>query len=199
MSAEAGPGNSQWSADVERVLLTAEQIQARVRQLAENLQADYQGRAPLLVGILTGSFVFLADLMRHLKMHITVEFMQVSSYGDSTVSSRDVQLVKDLTQPVAGRDVVIVEDIVDTGHSLRFIIDELSRRGAKSVKVCVLLSKPSRREVDVPLDYVGFEIPDYFVVGYGLDFAQKYRNLPYIAVLREEAYKHSLGEGSDEK
>ncbi len=195
------PGSQQcpWPTEVERILLTADQIAERVQELAADLQRDYRDRNPLLVGVLTGSVVFLADLMRHLQMPVVVDFMQVSSYGDSTVSSGNVQVVKDLTQPVEGRDVVVVEDIVDTGRSLRFIVDELHRRGAGSVKVCVLLDKPSRREVDVPLHYVGFQIPDYFVVGYGLDFAQKYRNLPYVAVLREEAYKHSLDEGSDEK
>ena len=198
MSDKAAPQSS-WPADVERILLTEKQIQARVAELAAQLQRDYAGRQPLLVGVLTGAFVFLADLLRHLPMDLAVDFIQVSSYGDSTQSSRQVKVVKDLTRPVEGKHVVVVEDIVDTGHSLKFILETLSQRGAASIRCCVLLDKPSRREVQVPLDYVGFEIPDHFVVGYGLDFAQRYRNLPYVAVLRPEAYKHSLSEGSDDR
>ncbi|MBC7289560.1 MAG: hypoxanthine phosphoribosyltransferase [Armatimonadetes bacterium] len=189
MTGKSGPSLSRWPAEVERVLLTEEQIHARVRELAAKLQADYAGRTPILVGVLNGSVVFLADLMRFVQMPVVIDFIQVSSYGDATQSSGCVRLVKDLCQPIAGRDVVLVEDIVDSGRSLRFLLDELARREPRSLRVCVLLDKPSRREVEVPLDYVGFQIPDYFVVGYGLDFAQQYRNLPYIAVLREEAYR----------
>ena len=186
---QSAPGKG-WTGDVERILVQADQIQKRVAQLAADLQRDLEGRQPLLVGVLTGAFVFMSDLVRNLKMDLEVDFVQVSSYGTSTVAG-ELKLIKDLTRPVEGREVVIVEDIVDTGHTLAWLVQQMRQRGAASVRTCVLLNKPSRREVEVPLDYVGFDIPDAFVVGYGLDFAHKYRNLPYVAVLKPEAYRKS--------
>jgi len=188
-SAEPSRDDSSWAPEIERILLTEAQIKARVAELAEQLHRDYQGQDVLLIGVLTGAVVFLADLIRHMQMPVCVDFVQLRSYGDSTVSSGKVEVVKDLTQPVEGRPVVVIEDIVDTGRTLAYLVDTLRSRGAESVRVCALLSKPSRREVEVPLDYVGFEVPDAFVVGYGLDFAQRFRNLPYVAVLRPEAYQ----------
>jgi hypoxanthine phosphoribosyltransferase len=178
-----------WAEDVGEVLLTQEQIQKRVAELAAKLTEDYAGSQPLLVGVLTGAVVFLSDLIRYMQMPVCIDFVQLRSYGDRTVSSGNVEIVKDLSQPVAGRDVVIVEDIVDTGRTLAYLVEELRRRGARSVRTCALLDKRERREVEVQVDYVGFGIPDAFVVGYGLDFAQRYRNLPYVAVLRPEAYQ----------
>jgi hypoxanthine phosphoribosyltransferase len=183
--------------EVERILLTAEQIQGRVAELAGQLQRDYQGKYPLLVGVLLGAVVFLADLMRHLRMPLSIDFVQLASYGTGTTSSGTVQVVKDLSQPVAGREVIVVEDIVDTGRSLCFLLAELARRGARSVASCVLLDKPSRREVPVQIDYRGFEIPDCFVVGYGLDFAHNYRHLPFVAQLRPEAYREPARQESE--
>ncbi|MCX7598284.1 MAG: hypoxanthine phosphoribosyltransferase [Armatimonadetes bacterium] len=177
-----------WPPPVKRILLTADQIQERVSQLAAQLQRDYAGRRPLLVAVLRGSVVFLSDLIRHLNMPVCLDFVQLASYGDSTCSSGQVEVLKDLGTDIAGQDVVVVEDIVDTGRTLAYLVEELERRGAASVKVCALLDKPSRREVPVRLDYVGFEVPDCFVVGYGLDFAGQYRNLPYVAELSPQAY-----------
>jgi hypoxanthine phosphoribosyltransferase len=176
-----------WPAEAMEVLLTADQIDERVRALAAQLQADYRCSPPVLVGVLTGSVVFLSDLMRHLHMPVRVEFMGLCSYGDSHTPG-EICVTKDLGCNIAGQDVILVEDIVDTGCTLAWLLDELRRRGPKSLKVCALLDKPSRRKVPVPIDYLGFEIPDHFVVGYGLDYASQYRNLPYVAVLNPEAY-----------
>jgi hypoxanthine phosphoribosyltransferase len=171
--------------DIGEVLITAEQIAAEVGALAGRINEDYAGRRLLLVGVLTGAVVFLSDLMRRLAMPVLVEFIELSSYDSGTVSSGDVQVRKDLRHDISGHDVLVVEDIVDTGHSLRAALDLLEHRGAASVRSACLLSKPSRRVVDVTPDYVAFEIPDRFVVGYGLDCDQQYRNLPYILALRQ--------------
>lgn len=186
-----------WPPPVKKILLMAEQIQERVAQLAAELQRDYTGRRPLLVAVLRGAVVFLSDLIRHLDMPVCIDFVQLASYGDSTCSSGKIEVIKDLGTDVAGQDVLVVEDIVDTGRTLAYLVDELRRRGAASVKVCTLLDKPSRRQVPVCLDYVGFEVPDCFVVGYGLDFAGRYRNLPYIAELDPQAYAPQGSEGTD--
>ncbi len=170
-------------AEVGEVILSAAQIAEGVRKLAAQINRDYAGREVVLVGVLTGAAVFLSDLMRQLTVPVQVDFIAVSSYENATVSSGRVRVLKDLTCEVAGRDVLVVEDIVDTGRSLQAILELVRQRGAASVKTVCLLSKPSRREVDVTPDYCAFEIPDKFVVGYGLDYAQKYRNLPYIAAL----------------
>lgn len=171
--------------EVEAVLFDARAIQRRVRSLGRQISRDYRGRSPLFVGILRGAAVFLADLIRSTDIPSQIDFMALSSYGSATTTSGQVQLVKDLENSIDGKDVILVEDIVDTGLTLNYLVGNLRSRNPNSVKVCALLSKPSRRLVDVSIDYVGFEVPDRFVVGYGLDHDQRYRNLPYIAVLRE--------------
>ena len=175
--------------DVARVLISEEALQARVVELGQAINATYtDADRPLLVCVLKGAFVFLADLTRHMKMRHEVDFMEISSYGATTVSSGVVRILLDLEQNVEGRHVLIVEDIIDSGRTLDYITRNLQTRGPASLRVCTLLSKPSRREIDVPLDFVGFEVPDEFVVGYGLDFAEEYRNLPFIGVLKEDVY-----------
>lgn len=166
------------------VLLTAEQIQERVAQLGIQISHDYQALDPLLVGVLKGSLVFLADLLRHLALPVAYDFVAISSYGIETHTSGVVRLLKDLDMQIEGRHVLVVEDIVDTGLTLKYLLDILTTRSPASLKVCTLLHKPARRQVEVPLDYCGFTIPDCFVVGYGLDYAERYRNLPFIGVLR---------------
>ena len=166
-------------------LLTAEQIQARVAELGVAIARDYAGRNPLLLGVLKGAFVFLSDLMRAADLRLSVEFMAISSYGALTRSSGEVKIVKDLDVPIEGRDLLVVEDIVDTGLTLSYLLANLRSRGARSVKLAALLNKRERRLRDVEINYLGFDIPDAFVVGYGLDFAERYRNLPYIAVIKD--------------
>ena len=168
---------------VQRVLIPAEDLRARVDELGREIRRDYMGRTPILVGVLKGAVVFLSDLMRAIDAPCECDFIALSSYGASTRSSGIVELTKDLSQPIEGRDVLIVEDIVDTGRTLTYLLRNLETRQPRTVRVCALLDKVSRREVPVALDYVGFPIPDEFVVGYGLDFAGLYRNLPYIGVL----------------
>ncbi|UCH35087.1 MAG: hypoxanthine phosphoribosyltransferase [Armatimonadota bacterium] len=177
--------------DVKEVLLSAEQIQARVKEMAQQIATDYRGREPVLVGVLDGAVVFLADLMRALPIAVRVDFVKWSSYGDATVSSGEVQVLKDLGSSIEGKHVLVVEDIVDTGLTLRYLLENFENRSVASLAVAALLDKPSRRKVDVKLDYVGFQVPDEFVVGYGLDLAQRYRNLPYVAVLKPEVYRGS--------
>ena len=166
-------------------LFTAEQIHARIQQLAAEIDASYPPGAPLhLVAVLKGAFVFLSDLSRALALRpITLDFIAVSSYGAATKSSGEVRLLKDLDAPLQGRDVIIVEDIVDTGLTLHYLQEILQARGPRSLRTVCLLSKPSRRKIDVKVDYIGFTIEDKFVVGYGLDYAEQYRNLPFIGVL----------------
>ena len=166
-------------------LFTAEQIQTRVAEMGAEVARDYAGRTPLLVGVLKGAYIFLSDLVRATDLRLGVEFMAISSYGAGTRSSGEVRIVKDLDVPVEGRDILVVEDIVDTGLTLSYLISSLHGRGAKSVRLAALLDKWERREREVKIDYCGFRIPDAFVVGYGLDFAERYRNLPYIAVLKD--------------
>jgi hypoxanthine phosphoribosyltransferase len=166
-------------------LFTSEQIQTRVAEMGAEIARDYAGVTPLLIGVLKGAYIFLSDLVRATDLRLGVEFMAISSYGSGTRSSGEVRIVKDLDVPVEGRDILIVEDIVDTGLTLSYLIASLHGRGAKSVRLAALLDKWERREREVPIDYCGFRIPDAFVVGYGLDFAERYRNLPYIAVLKD--------------
>jgi hypoxanthine phosphoribosyltransferase len=168
---------------VQRILIAEEDLRTRVGELGRQIRTDYGGRTPILVGVLKGAVVFLADLMRAIDAPCECDFIAVSSYGASTRSSGIVELTKDLSVPIEGRDVLIVEDIVDTGRTLAYLLRNLETRQPRTVRVCALLDKVSRREVPVALDYVGFAIPDEFVVGYGLDFAGLYRNLPYIGVL----------------
>jgi hypoxanthine phosphoribosyltransferase len=168
---------------VARVLLTADAIAVRVGELGREIARDYAGRTPILVGVLRGAAVFLADLMRAIDGPVECDFIAVSSYGPSTRSSGIVGLTKDLSDPIEGRDVLIVEDIVDTGRTLAYLLRNLETRQPRSLRVCTLLDKVARREVPVPLAYVGFVVPDEFVVGYGLDYAGLHRNLPYLGVL----------------
>lgn len=174
--------------DVERVLFTEEELKARVAELAAQIDRDYAGKAPLLVSVLRGSFVFMADLVRRITLPCTVDFMSVSSYGAGTSSSGQVKIIKDLSEHIEGKDVIVVEDILDSGNTLSYLLQLLQARKPASVRLCTLLDKPSRRVKDVAVDYSGFSIPDYFVVGYGLDYAEKYRNLPYIGVLKPSVY-----------
>ena len=175
--------------DIAEVLIGTEELQAKVAELGRQISEDYRGRTPLLICLLRGAVVFLSDLIRAIDVPLEMDFMAISSYGASTESSGVVRLVMDLKSNITGRNVLIVEDIVDTGRTLAYILDNLQTRRPASIKVCALLSKPSRREVQVKLDYLGFEIPDAFVVGYGLDYAEGYRNLPFIGVLKPELYK----------
>ncbi len=174
--------------DIAEILITEEQLQRRVRELAAEISAAYADKEPLLVAVLKGGVVFMADLMRHLTIHHAIDFMATSSYGAATESSGVVRILKDLEEPIEGLDVLVVEDIVDSGNTLDYLRRLLLARNPASLRIVALLSKPSRRCVDVPIDWIGFEIPDRFVVGYGLDFAERYRNLPFIAVLKPEAY-----------
>jgi hypoxanthine phosphoribosyltransferase len=169
------------------VLISAEQIADRVAALGAQITADYasEGRIPHLVCVLKGGCLFLSDLMRAIDLPVTIDFIAVSSYGGATSSSGEVRVTKDLDQGLDGRDLLFVEDIVDTGLTLSFLVDSFRRRGARSIRIATLLDKVSRRKAEVPVDYVGFEIPDAFVVGYGLDYAEQYRNLPYIGVVRD--------------
>ncbi len=171
--------------EIRKVLISERRIQRRVRELADQISEDYEGREPICVGILRGAFVFLGDLIRRLRIPVQVDFMAISSYGASTESSGVVKVLKDLEENIEGRHVLVVEDIVDTGLTLQYLLRTLSARYPATLKVCTLLDRPGRRKVEVPLDYVGFRIPNVFVVGYGLDFNQRYRNLPYIAELKE--------------
>jgi hypoxanthine phosphoribosyltransferase len=169
-----------------KVMLSIETLQARVRELGAEITRDYAGTEDLVVvPILKGSFLFASDLIRCIDLDLSVEFLGLRSYGAGTESSGVVQITYDLTQPVTGRDVLIVEDIVDTGLSMRYLLENLATRHPRSVKLCSLLHKPARSRVKIPIDYLGFTIEDRFVVGYGLDYAEKYRNLPYIGVLEE--------------
>ncbi|MBI4457301.1 MAG: hypoxanthine phosphoribosyltransferase [Acidobacteria bacterium] len=176
-----------WSENtLVEILLTADQIQRRVREIGEQISFDYATKKPLFIGILKGACMFLSDLIRYVSLPISVDFIAVASYGVETESSGHVQLLKDVESSIEDKDVVIIEDIVDTGLTLTYLIHNFESRNPVSLKVAALLNKPSRRQVDVKLDYVGFEIPDKFVVGYGLDYAQTYRNLPYVAVLKND-------------
>jgi hypoxanthine phosphoribosyltransferase len=174
--------------DVSEVLLSEEQIQARIGELASQVSADYQGKDLLLVCVLKGGILFLTDLMRQLDVPHAIDFMAISSYGASTETSGVVRILMDLNTSIEGKNVLIVEDIVDTGHTLDYILRNLSTRRPASLRVCSLLNKPSRRMIEVPIHYVGFDIPNKFVIGYGLDFGEKYRNLPFVGVLKPEFY-----------
>ncbi len=175
--------------DISQVLLSEAQIAARVGQLGRQLAVDYVERDPLLVGILSGSFPFIADLVRAMNLALEVDFMAVSSYGDRTSSSGVVRILKDLNTSIAGRHVIIVEDIVDTGLTLHYLYENLRTRQPASLKVCALLDKREARKREVEVEYVGFHCPNEFVVGYGLDYRGRYRNLPFIGVLRPEVYR----------
>jgi hypoxanthine phosphoribosyltransferase len=177
---------------VGEILIDEETLAARVKELGAEVSADYEGRDLLLIGVLKGAVFFMADLMRNLTVPCEVDFMAISSYGAATDSSGIVRILKDLDINIEGRDVLVVEDIIDSGLTLSYLIRNLESREPASLEVCALLTKPTRREIDVPVRYVGFEIPNKFVVGYGLDFAERYRNLPYVGVLDEHLLPTTL-------
>lgn len=176
--------------DIKEIIFTPEQVTTRIKELGLKISSDYQSDPPLLVGILKGALPFLADLMRSITIPVIYDLMAVSSYGASTKSTGTVRIIKDLDIGIENRNVIIVEDIVDTGLTLQYLVENLRSRQPKTLKVCTLLDKPSRRVTPIQPDYNGFEIPDVFVVGFGLDYAEKYRNLPYIGVLKEEIYQN---------
>ncbi len=169
-----------------KVLLSQDEVTARIKTLGEEISRDYKDKQPHLICILKGGAYFMIELAKYITVPVTIDFMSVSSYGNSTVSSGRIKIVKDLDEPVDGKDVIIVEDIIDSGKTLSYLVKLFESRQPASVKLCTLLDKPDRREVEVPVDYIGFQIPDEFVVGCGLDYAQKYRNLPYIGVVELE-------------
>ena len=171
---------------IGKILVQSDELAHRVAQLGRQISEDYEGRDLFLVGVLKGAVFFLADLMRHLDVPCALDFMAVASYGSSTDTSGVVRILKDLDASIEGRDVLIVEDIVDSGLTLSYLLRNLQARGPASLEVCALLTKPERRKVDLPTRYVGFEIPDKFAIGYGLDHAERYRNLPYVAALRQQ-------------
>lgn len=179
--------------DVAEILIDEQALAARIRELGQQITADYEGKPLMLLGVLKGAVLFLVDLARQVKLPVEIDFMATSSYGASTKSSGIVRILKDLDESIEGKHILIVEDIVDSGLTLAYILRTLGARQPASMKVCGLLVKQRDREEDVPIDYTGFTIPDKFVVGYGLDFAERYRNLPYIAVLRPELYRDSEG------
>lgn len=174
--------------EIKEVLLTEEQLQDRIREMGREITENYQGKEVVLIGILKGSVLFMADLARQIDLPVTFDFMAVSSYGKSTTSSGVVRILKDLDSSIEGKDIIIVEDIIDSGHTLNYIKENLEGRGTASVSIVTLFNKPNRRKAEMQVDLIGFTLPDEFVVGYGLDFAEKYRNLPYLAVLHEDAY-----------
>ena len=174
--------------DIEKIIITEDQIQERIKELGAELTEIYKDDFPLAIGVLKGAMPFMTDLMKRFDSYIEVDFMDVSSYGNATVSSGEVKILKDLNTSVEGRDVIIIEDIIDSGLTLSYLVDLFKYRKAKSIRIITLLDKPSGRKVDLKPDIVGFEVPDGFVVGYGLDYAEKYRNLPYIGILKREVY-----------
>ena len=178
--------------DIDHILFSEEQLKARVREIAGQIDRDFAGKEPMLISVLRGSFIFMADLMRSITLPCTVDFMAVSSYGAGTTSSGQVKITKDLSESIEGRDIIVVEDILDSGNTLSYLLQILQARHPASMKLCTLLDKPDRRIKPAHVDYSGFSIPDEFVVGYGLDFAEKYRNLPYIGVLKPCVYEAEL-------
>lgn len=174
--------------DIEKVLISEEEIQEKIRELGTRLTEDYQDKYPLAIGVLKGAMPFMGDLLKKMDCYLEMDFMDVSSYGNKTVSSGEVKILKDLDTSVEGRNLLIIEDIIDSGLTLSYLVELFRYRKAKSIKIVTLLDKPTGRKVDIAADYVGFEVPDAFVVGYGLDYAEKYRNLPYIGVLKPEVY-----------
>lgn len=174
--------------DIKEILITEEQIRAKTKELGKLITEEYKGKDLVVIGVLKGCVIFLSDLIREIDLPLTMDFMVVSSYGNSTKSSGVVRILKDLEKDIQGKDVLIVEDIVDSGMTLSYLIEYLKTRNANSVKVCSLLDKPERRKSQVEIDFVGFQIPDEFVIGYGLDYAEVYRNLPFVGILKPEVY-----------
>lgn len=178
--------------DIKAVLVTAQELEARVEELGKRISGDFKGKDPLFVGVLKGSFMFMADLMRHVDIPCSVDFMAVSSYGNKSFTTGAVKINKDLSEDIENRHILLVEDILDSGITLSYLVSYLEGRRPASISIATLLDKPARRQKPVEPNYVGFEIPDAFVVGYGLDYAEKYRNLPYIGVLKPEIYTEQL-------
>ncbi len=175
--------------DIERVLFSREELATKTAELGKILTEEYRGKNPLVIGVLKGATFFMSDIVKEIDTYLEMDFMDVSSYGNETVSSGEVKIIKDLDTNVAGRDLLIVEDIIDSGRTLAYLVDLFKYRQAKSVKIVTLLDKPEGRAVDMDADYVGFLVPNEFVVGYGLDYAERYRNLPYIGILKPEIYQ----------
>lgn len=174
--------------DIEKVLLSEQEIAAKVKEIGAKISEDYAGKDPIIISVLKGSFMFMADLVRAITIPCTVDFMSVSSYGSGTKSSGEVKIVKDFDNSIDGRHVIIVEDILDSGRTLSYLMKTLKARGAESIALCTFLDKPERRVVPVEVAYSGFRVPDSFIVGYGLDYDQRYRNLPYVGVLKASVY-----------
>lgn len=175
--------------DLEKILLTETQLAAKVKEIGAAITADYAGKEILMIGVLRGAFIFMGDLVRAINLPVAVDFIALSSYGASASSSGVVRILKDLEENIENKHVLIVEDIIDSGLTIKYLIENLASRKPASIKICTLMSKPDRRKIEVPITYNGFTIPDYFVVGYGLDYAEKYRNLPFIGVLKPEIYE----------
>ena len=174
---------------LEKTLISEEQLKTRISELAKQIEKDYEGKSPVIVGVLKGSVMFYTDLVRQIDLPLTVDFMSISSYGAGVNSTGEVKIIKDIDGKIGGKDVIIVEDIVDSGYSMNCLLKLFATRSPKSVRVCALLDKPSRREIPVPIDYTGFQVANEFDVGYGLDYAGLYRNIPFIGVLKKEVYE----------
>ncbi|WP_163972104.1 hypoxanthine phosphoribosyltransferase [Oceanobacillus halotolerans] len=174
--------------EIEKVLISKEDINKKCNEIGQQLTKEYEGRFPLAIGVLKGALPFMADIVRNIEIHLEMDFMDVSSYGGGMRSSGEVKIVKDLDTKVEGRDLLIIEDIIDSGLTLSYLVDLFKYRKARSIKIVTLLDKPSGRTADIKADIIGFQVPDEFVVGYGLDYQEKYRNLPYIGVLKPEIY-----------
>ncbi|MEW9096704.1 MAG: hypoxanthine phosphoribosyltransferase [Clostridiaceae bacterium] len=180
---------SQMKDDIKEVLFDEEQIRSKIREIGKQISKDYIGKDLLLIGVLKGSVPFMADLIKEIEIPCSIDFMAVSSYGNSSTTSGVVRILKDLDFEIEGKHVLIIEDIIDTGTTLRYLVDYLKGRQPASIEIASLLNKPERRMVEINAKYMGFEVPDYFLVGYGLDYSEKYRNLPYVGILKEEVYK----------
>lgn len=174
--------------DIQEVLLDEETLAKRIKEMGEQISKDYEGKEVIVIGILKGSVIFVADLVREVTVPVSFDFMAVSSYGNRTTTTGTVRILKDLDYDIEGKHVLIVEDIIDSGVTLSYLIEHLAGRKLASLKLCTLLNKPERRKVEVKVDYIGFTVPDAFLVGFGLDYAEKYRNLPFIGILKEEIY-----------
>lgn len=175
--------------DIEKVLFSVSELEARIEELGQQITKDYTGKNLTVIGILKGSNIFTSDLVRKINLPLKMDFMAVSSYGNATTSSGVVKIMKDLDHDIEGEDLLIVEDIVDSGLTLRYLKDILMARNPKSVRICTLLDKPARRKQEVEVDYKGFEVPDEFIVGYGIDYAERYRNLPFVGILKRDIYE----------
>ena len=174
--------------DLERILVSKQELEKRIAELARDINNDYRGKEPIFLGVLKGSVIFLSDLVRSVDLDCTMDFIGLSSYGNASATSGSVRITKDIEKDVEQRDIIIVEDILDSGYTMSYLVDYLKSKAPSSIRICVLLDKPARRKTEVHSDYFGFEVPDDFVVGYGLDYAERYKNLPYIGVLKPEIY-----------